>query len=178
MAKSDLKIKTTSPRGASMTTTVSYVNPYATNQQLATLGNRINQLTDNIYGHSEKVTTVYVDDEEGGGKTVPTVNFYDDDYTTSTSTIKFKIPSTQAGEVTIYCHYTGDAQPFIKIPECNIAFALKDDKEHRDGWFAVYVVSFGAGNPFVPGKYNVEFYFPETETYQEVYKTILLDAEE
>lgn len=79
MAKSDLKIKTTSPQGANMTTTIAYVNPAATNAQLATLGNRINQLTSNIYGHSEKVTTVNVDGEPGGGQALPTFTLTNDE---------------------------------------------------------------------------------------------------
>ena len=64
MAKTDLKIKATDSQARSITSTISYVNPNATNAQLATLGTMINSFTTNVYDHSEKITTVNVDTEE------------------------------------------------------------------------------------------------------------------
>lgn len=64
MAKTDLKIKATDSQARSLTSTISYVNPAASNSQLATLGTMINAFTTNVYDHSEKVTTVNVDGEE------------------------------------------------------------------------------------------------------------------
>lgn len=62
MAKSVLKV-TSTYAGASVTTTINDVNPAATNAQLAQLGRKFNNLTDNTYEKSEKVTTVNVDTE-------------------------------------------------------------------------------------------------------------------
>ena len=177
MSKSNIVITSTSPQGKTLQKTLTDINPAATNEQLATFGNMLNQLTDNVYGNTTKITKVNCDGEEGGGKALPTVTFTDTDYTTPAESINFKIPPTQAGDVTIYCHYTGDAKPYISIPECNIFFALMDDEEQRDGWFAVRIMSI-SGITFIPGKYPVVFYFPDTENYQEVSATILLDAEE
>lgn len=80
MAKSDLKIKATSPQGKSITTSVTYVNPEATNDQLATLGTMVNALTDNSYDSSTKVTTVEVDVESD--KQVPTFELFEGNLTT------------------------------------------------------------------------------------------------
>lgn len=62
MAKSVLKVIATYA-GASVTTTINDVNPAATNANLSQLGRKFNNLTDNTYEKSEKVTTVNVDTE-------------------------------------------------------------------------------------------------------------------
>ena len=62
MAKSVLKVIATYA-GASVTTTIDDVNPAATNAQLRQLGIKFNELTNNTYEKSQKVTTVNVDTE-------------------------------------------------------------------------------------------------------------------
>lgn len=73
MAKEVLKI-TSTKRGNKITTTINDVNPEATNAQLAQLGTKFNALTTNTYEESNRVTTVNVDTEPGGGtKQTPTL---------------------------------------------------------------------------------------------------------
>lgn len=62
MATTALKITATRD-GSKITTTLSDVNPNATNAQLAELGNKFNAFTTNFYAYSEKITTVNVDTE-------------------------------------------------------------------------------------------------------------------
>lgn len=49
--------------GNTVTSTISDINPNATNAQLAQLGTMFNALTTNTYVESQKITTVYVDTE-------------------------------------------------------------------------------------------------------------------
>lgn len=56
MAETSIQIKAESPQGASMTTTVNYVNPEATNEQLRLLAMKLNSLTRNEYKGATKVT--------------------------------------------------------------------------------------------------------------------------
>ena len=73
MAREDLKISSENG-GTKQTTTISYVNPEATNEQLASLASALNNFTDNVYIEANRVTTVNVDTEPGGGvKPEPTL---------------------------------------------------------------------------------------------------------
>lgn len=73
MAKEVLKI-TSTKSGDRITTTINDVNPEATNAQLAQLGTKFNALTSNTYEESNRVTTINVDTEPGGGaKPTPTL---------------------------------------------------------------------------------------------------------
>lgn len=62
----DIKITATTPQGGTTSKTITYINPDATNAQLATLGTMINSLTDNQYVKTTKITQVDVDTEADG----------------------------------------------------------------------------------------------------------------
>ena len=54
--------------------TIENINPAATNAQLATFATKLNALTTNTYQKTDRVTTVNVDTEPGGGtKPAPTL---------------------------------------------------------------------------------------------------------
>ena len=54
--------------------TIENINPAATNAQLATFATKLNALTTNTYQKTDRVTTVNVDTEPGGGtKQTPTL---------------------------------------------------------------------------------------------------------
>lgn len=73
MASEVLKV-TGTKGGANVTSTISDINPEATNAQLAQLGTKFNALTTNLYKESNRITTVNVDTEPGGGtKPTPTL---------------------------------------------------------------------------------------------------------
>ena len=73
MAREDLKISSENG-GTKQTTTIGYVNPEATNAQLASLASALNAFTDNVYIEANRITTVNVDTEAGGGvKPEPTL---------------------------------------------------------------------------------------------------------
>ena len=73
MAREDLKISSENG-GTKQTTTISYVNPEATNAQLQSLASALNNFTDNVYIEANRITTVNVDTEPGGGtKKEPTL---------------------------------------------------------------------------------------------------------
>lgn len=63
MANTQIIIDATDSNGRSVKKTVPNINPAATNSQLATFGNMFNQLTDNVYGNTTKITKVNCDTE-------------------------------------------------------------------------------------------------------------------
>lgn len=115
MAKSDLKIKANDSRtGTSVTSTISYINPAATNEQLATLGAMINSFTTNVYDHSERVTTANVNTEPGGGeKPVPTLVVTKDGNPIIDGG-SYSYPALQP--LSFDCTYDGDGSLFVVNP--------------------------------------------------------------
>lgn len=63
MAKSNIVITSTNSQGKTLQKTLTDINPAATNSQLATFGNMLNQLTTNVYGHTTKITKTNCDTE-------------------------------------------------------------------------------------------------------------------
>lgn len=64
MSKVDLKIQYTAPDGAKGTTTISNVNPQASNQDLLDFAAMLSGLTANTYQSTNKVVTTSLDSEE------------------------------------------------------------------------------------------------------------------
>lgn len=85
MAKETLKV-IGARNGKNITTTITDVNPAATNAQLASLGTKFTALTTNVYQETNRVTTVNCDTEPGGGvKPAPTLTL--DKYSLPASSI-------------------------------------------------------------------------------------------
>lgn len=65
MAKTDLKIKSTNAAtGASITTSVTYVNPDANSATLKQFATKLNAFTTNSYAQADRVHTINVDTED------------------------------------------------------------------------------------------------------------------
>lgn len=73
MAKTELKLKSkNAATGQDITTTLTYVNPNANSTTLKTFGQKLNAMTTNIYGETDRVQTINVDTEEvPGGSSKP-----------------------------------------------------------------------------------------------------------
>lgn len=154
MAKVDLKIKSTTPTAQSQTTTISYVNPALTNEQLSTLGHTLNALTDNHYDESQKVTTVNVDSEDD--KQTPTIL----SAKTITSALKGEVFTMPSG-------YTGSAPVYI-CNQTSINFNI--NLQSKD--FVVMVPSSLAA-----GTYSIPMYAPETTVYNALNKDFVFTVE-
>lgn len=61
MAKTNLKLYSTDGLGQDVTTTISYVNPEASKNEILDFTQNLNNLTKNIYKETERITTVNVD---------------------------------------------------------------------------------------------------------------------
>lgn len=142
MAKSDLKIKATSPQGKSITTSVTYVNPEATNDQLATLGTMVNALTDNRYDSSTKVTTVEVDVESDKPK--PTLQFWKTDKTAQISEMS-KQTSGQIIQDMLSIKYNGDGQIFYGFEGINNYMYPILERDNNN--FATQVITIAQNTP-------------------------------
>lgn len=75
MAEQKLIISTTTPDGLDASKTISNINPEASNEKLAELGQKLNAFTDNTYGKTDRVIKYNCDTESGGGaKQTPTLS--------------------------------------------------------------------------------------------------------
>lgn len=63
MAKTDIKLISTDTNAKTSTTSITYVNPDASNEQLSTFGQMLNNFTTNNYVRTDRVTTVDCDAE-------------------------------------------------------------------------------------------------------------------
>lgn len=155
MAKVDLKIKAKDTSGNALTSTISYVNPALTNAQLSTLAHNLNGLTDNFYDSSQKVTTVNVDGESGGGQQKPTLTVTTDDNVTIVDGGTYNMHSGSYIDVT----YNGDATVLWSIEPGNGNGNLcrlfgKDPQNPK------WTINYNSGT------YTVIIFAPETENYQ------------
>ena len=110
MNKTDIKISSTAPNGDSMTTTVSDVNPAASNLTLKTFAQKLNMLTNNTYGETNKVTTVTVDTNDD--KPTPTLKLMTGN-TGGTEATNI----TADGETTYNISYNGDGTIYVKVKD-------------------------------------------------------------
>lgn len=158
MAKTDLKIKATDSQARSLTSTISYVNPSASNSQLATLGTMINAFTTNVYDHSEKITTVNVDGE--GDKQTPTLQLLSNSQPITNIDTARGTGNARDDE---FCdiQYTGDGDLTITLPPvgCNVCFYLTPN--NHLGMCTMANGSAGAQT----GTFNFTIYASETENY-------------
>lgn len=107
MAKTDLKLNATGTDGKATTATITYVNPEASNSQLATLGRMLNNLTDNTYGTTLRINTIDCETEGGGSKQVPTLSLG----TSSVSVATIRASFNQNNGYSIHdITYDGDGQ--------------------------------------------------------------------
>ena len=108
MNKTDIKISSTAPNGDSMTTTVSDVNPAASNLTLKTFAQKLNMLTNNTYGETNKVTTVTVDTNDD--KPTPTLKLMTGESGGSEATT-----ITANGETSYHTDYNGDGEIYVRV---------------------------------------------------------------
>ena len=73
MADHKLIVSATDTGGATVQKTITGINPDAGNTPLATFGQMLNGLTDNVYGRTDRVIKIHCDTEGGSGKATPTL---------------------------------------------------------------------------------------------------------
>lgn len=110
MAKTDLKLSSTSASGDKITTTISDVNPAASNLTLKTFAQKLNMLTTNTYEETNKVTTVKVDTTDD--KPTPTLKLMTGESGGSEATT-----ITANGETYYHTDYNGDGEIYITVKE-------------------------------------------------------------
>lgn len=105
MAKTDIKLNATDPSGKTTTTSVTYVNPEATNAQLKQLGQMLNAMTENVYESTYRINTIHCDSEAGGGAQTATLQVWGGDADISSGFIVNRVDGT----VNRFIKYDGDA---------------------------------------------------------------------
>ena len=108
MAKTDLKLSSTSAGGDKITTTISDVNPTASNLTLKTFAQKLNMLTTNTYEETNKVTTVNVDST--ADKPTPTLKLMTGESGGSEATT-----ITANGDTYYHTSYDGDGEIYVKV---------------------------------------------------------------
>lgn len=107
MAKVNLQLKSTTTNAKSQTTTITNVNPNATDSELLQLTHKLNAFTTNTYTQTDKITTLNLDGE-GDSRQTPTLTASQSTITaTSIPTTGIKIPITYTGNGRIYLEQQG-----------------------------------------------------------------------
>lgn len=63
MAETKIVLTVADPQGKTIQKTYTGINPATSNTVLKTLGQKLNSLTQNVYGRTEKITKVHCDAE-------------------------------------------------------------------------------------------------------------------
>lgn len=125
MAKTDIKLYAKDPQGKSTTASITYVNPEATNTQLKTLGQMLNNFTDNVYDATYRINTIHCDSEAGDEKQTPTLTATPNPISWAT----FKAAIADNGSFEITPAYNGDANGFfIKNPYSTFSTRIFNSK--------------------------------------------------
>lgn len=117
-SKTDLKLSSTSAGGDPITTTISDVNPAASNLTLKTFAQKLNMLTTNTYEETNKVTTVNIDSEpepepEKPQATLKLTTYSGDDVQdTLTAGSQFKYVINTNTTATVYFNFEPQTMPF------------------------------------------------------------------
>lgn len=113
MAKTDIKLYAIDQQGENVTTTISYVNPDVDDELKKQLVLLLNQTTTNVYKSSDKITTINLDTEGGGGGTTPkTQGVLTLDKTSMTLTQWNALNDTQKN---VTCTYNGDGRVYYSL---------------------------------------------------------------
>ena len=107
----DVKLKAKDPNNETTTTTISYVNPEASNSTMKQFAQKLNALTRNTYSESDKIETTNLDLAPDSNQQTPTFTLSQN--TISATTMKNISPSG-AGLGTLT--YNGDAVPYAELP--------------------------------------------------------------
>lgn len=158
MAKTDLKINATNGYGDDITTTISYVNPDASKDEILAVTQALNALTTNTYKETQRIQTVNVDLEIV--PSTPTITSSVTQYSLSEFT---GTSNTKTGPATII-NYNGDGDITFDRAAINAGFIFSVQKHTGSAGFIVdpsYLTSL------VPsGITSLKIGFSETENYK------------
>lgn len=122
-----LVMKSSDTNGKSISTTVGYVNPNATDEVLNEFAQKLNAFTTNALLGITKVTTDDITDEEGGGfpytlQVTPTSHTFSEGSTEVTLGFSTNIPTDYTGTISASVGYgEGSASATSTTPQYNVA---------------------------------------------------------
>ena len=154
MARTDAKLHSKGLGGETITTTIGYISPNATNNEIKTFAQMLNGITNNVYDNTDKVTTVNCDTEDD--KTTPTIN------------TSMTIPSgAKNSDLEISANYTGNTKVYT-YNNTRIKFYFDQ--------------STNKYNVFVPNdisarNYTIDLYAPESTLYNAMETTVTITVE-
>ena len=147
MARTDAKLHSKGLGGETITTTIGYISPNATNNEIKTFAQMLNGITNNVYDNTDKVTTVNCDTE--------------DDKQTPTIDTNITVGSSVYGRTfTMASDYTGNAPVYMSMEpnDCPISIRLQSDKQYR----------ISVPNSPNTGTFTIPIYAPETTLYNKM----------
>ena len=116
MAKIDAKLHSKGLGGETITTTIGYISPNATNTEIKTFAQMLNGITNNVYDNTDKVTTVNCDTEDD--KTSPTLKLMRADDTDVSDTLT-------AGGTNYYLYYDGNGEVYYNFKPYRNSFTVE-----------------------------------------------------
>ena len=108
----DVKLKAKDPNNENTTTTISYVNPEASNSTMKQFAQKLNALTRNTYSESDKIETTNLDLAPDSGQQTPTFTINE---STITVTELTEVTAGTSGAKNYVINYNGDGQLSLRF---------------------------------------------------------------
>lgn len=107
--KVSIILTSTNPSGTVKQKSFTDISPDASNAELLAFSRAVNQLTDSVYGRTDKVTKIHVDSDPSGGKQTATITL--NSSSVSLAALKTALKSSNRLQSVGFA-YDGDAQPY------------------------------------------------------------------
>ncbi len=170
MANTNMVIVAKDLYGKASNTTIKYVNPDLTNEQVATLGAMLNQFTTNTYQYTNRIDTQNADLEAGKAEPTFTVSAASASYASFATTEFYKEIQT----LPVFT-FSGDTQPIVPITELKNSGFYSEIRPMSANSFALNLkFKISDGEPTLPQTFT--FTLPETANYKSKSVTFTITA--
>ena len=168
MADQKVILTSTNTSGQTLQKTLTDINPDASNAQLKTFAQMLNNMTDNTYGKTDRVIKYNCDTESGGSKLTPNLSLS----TTSASIANLTTSANGSVPYTI----TTDSDGALSVGFEDVADAAVVTITYANGnhYLGVFKRTTAASDSIVPQ--TVTIYQAETNTYKAASVTFTITA--
>ena len=112
----DVKLKAKDPNNETTTTTISYINPEASNSAMKQFAQKLNALTRNTYSESDKIETTNLDLAPDSGQQTATLTLAETTITLTEFNAALTGTGGSLGFKEVIITYDGDGQLYVAMP--------------------------------------------------------------
>ena len=149
----DVKLKAKDPNNETTTTTISYINPEASNSAMKQFAQKLNALTRNTYSESDKIETTNLDLAPDSGQQTATLTLAETTITLTEFNAALTGTGGSLGFKEVIITYDGDGQLSLAFepladnsnPMCIAALSKNPNNNNRYLWFGQFEFGNRAG---------------------------------